>query len=815
MDTLLSYLRYGLRTLAKSPGFAFTAILTLALGIGASTAIFSVVEAVLLRALPYPDSHKIVRVWEQAPDGHRMIIAGPNFDDFRTQNHTFANLAAFGSFLSSVSGGREPVRVNVALVSPAFFDVFRVAPWQGQVFRENAQNAPAAVVSYGYWQRYLGASPDLSKLHVAMEGKIYPIAGVMPPGFDFPSGVAVWIPREHDPATSRTGHNWNAVGRVRDDATVAQARADLSTIARRIKSQYGKDADLDAASVVPLAEAMVGDVRTALLTVLAAAGLLLLVTCANVGGLFLARTSARQKELAVRRALGASRGRLIGLFLAESFLLSLAGGAMGVLTAISAVRLLRAILPANLPRQEGIGVDLPAVLFALAATVAVAISLGLFASWRATQGELQEELSASSRGYSGSGATHRLRSLLVAAQIAVTLMILVATGLLGRSFLRLVSISPGFNPKRLITMEFSPPHAEDPEATVRQIHRMDEMLTRLRAIPGTESVGLSGAMPVANGDNLANGDFLILHGEKPPTSFDQWDRFERDPTRVGNALYAVASEEYFRTLGIPLIRGRMFGEQDGWNSPHVAVISETLARQRWTGQDPIGQEIDFGNMDGNLKPLTIVGVAGDVLAQGLNSLPSPIIYVDYRQRGFNSNSTPTILMRSSAQPGEILPAARGIFRDLVPDVPVKFSTFTDEMSGWLADRRFLFLLVGAFAISALALAAIGIYGVVAFSVGRRTPEFGIRMALGAQRKDVLRLVLRDGTRIAALGVAIGLACSLAITRLMGSLLFGVSPSDPLTFAVVAFVLTSVALLAAYFPARRATRVDPMVALRHE
>jgi predicted permease len=370
-------------------------------------------------------------------------------------------------------------------------------------------------------------------------------------------------------------------------------------------------------------------------------------------------------------------------------------------------------------------------------------------------------------------------------------------------------------------MEFSPPNpqgqafAMKPSDIMRQAHLLENLLSRLRAIPGTESVGLAGAIPVAAGDDLADGDFLILNGQKPPADFNEWDRIAQNTSQVGHALYAVAGEEYFRTMGIPLIRGRMFGEQDGWSSPHVALISQSLARQRWPNQDPIGQVIEFGNMDGNLKPLTIVGIAGDVRARGLDSPPSPIIYVDYRQRGINVNSSPTILMRSTAPVAEIVAAARSIFYDLAPDIPVKFSTFGDEMGGWLADRSYLLLLVGIFALAALALAAVGIYGVVAFSVTRRTQEIGIRMALGAQRPDVLRLVVGEGAGLAVLGVAIGIAASFAITRLLSSLLFEVKATDPITFIGVAVLLTFVALLASYIPARRAMHLDPNTALRFE
>jgi putative ABC transport system permease protein len=824
IETLLQDLRYALRMLRKNPGFTAVAILTLALGIGASTAIFSVVEAVLLRALPYPNPQKLVRVWEQAPDGHLMNLADPNFDDFAAQNDTFADLAGYEYWLSSVSGGSEPVRVNIASVSGGFFKTLGVEPFRGRAFASDelqVHGAPAAIVSHSYWQRSLGGAADVATIHLKMEGAVYSVVGVMPAGFDYPPDVAVWIPRELYPELpGRTAHNWRGLGRVRDGVSIAQARANLSAIARRIKEQYGKEVDLNDAAVVPLADATVGDVRTALLTLLGGVGLLLLVACANVAGLLVARTSTRRKELAVRVALGAGRGRVIQQFLAESFSLSLAGGALGVAIAIAAVKALPAILPTNLPRQEGMAVNIPVLLFAFAAIVAVAVSLGLFAAWRATAGDLQEALTAGSRSYTGAGSSQRLRGFLVVGEIAATLVILVGAGLLGRSFLQLISTNPGFSGHNLMTMEFSLPTPQwqqgmDDAEVARQIHLVEEILTRLRAIPGAEAVGVAGALPVAAGDSLADGNFLILNGPAAPADLNEFSRIAQSPAQVGRAYYCVASEGYFRTTGIPLIRGRVFGDQDDWNSPNVAVISESLARQRWPNQDVIGQVIEFGNMDGNLKPVTVAGIVGDVRANGLDLPPSPIIYVDYRQRGMKANSSPTIVMRGAAPEGQMVAGARVIFHDLAPDVPVKFSTFTDEMSAWLANRRFLLLVVGFFAAAALTLAAVGIYGVVAFSVARRTQEIGVRVALGAQRGDVLRLVVGEGARLAFLGVAIGIAVSFAITRFISSLLFGVSSTDPLTFASVAALLSLAALAASYVPARRAMRVDPMVALRYE
>ena len=824
MGTLWMELRYGLRALKRSPGFAAVAVLTLGLGIGASTSIFSVVDAVLLRPLPYPNPQQIVRVWEQGPSGQRWNFADPNFDDFRAQNNTFASLAKYGYDFSSVSGGSEPTRVNIAAVSRDFFKALGVQPVLGRTFAPEEQRehgSPSVIVSYDYWQRYLGGREDLSKFQLSLQGGVYSVVGVMPRGFDFPPGVAAWFPSElYSEDSSRTAHNWQALGRLRDGVTVAQARANLGGIARRIKEQYGKDVDLNDAAVVPLADAMVGDVRTALLTLAGAVTLLLLVACANVAGLLLARSTARRKELAVRAALGAGRGRLLQQFLAESFVLSFAGGALGVLLAIWAVSIFPAILPASLPRHEGIAVDASVLFFALAAIVAVAISLGLFAAWRAATGNVQEALGSGSRSYSG-GSSHRVRGFLVIGEIAVTLVILVGAGLLGRSFLRLLATSPGFQQQNLIIMEFSLPmqgwadFAANPASLARQTRLLDDILGRLRAIPGAQTVGLGGGLPVAAGDDLPEGDFLLLGGRKAPATFDEWGQLAHSKEDTGHALYCVASEEYFRTLGIPLIRGRLFGEQDGPDTPHVALISEALARERWPNHDPLGEQINFGNMDGNLKSQTIVGIVGDVRARGLDAPPSPVIYMDYRQRGMKANSSPTILIRTAVPAGQIISTARGIFHDLAPDIPVKFSTFEQEMGGWLANRRFLLLLVGLFAAAAMGLAAVGIYGVVAFAVTRRTQEIGIRMSLGAQPGNILRLVLGEGARMAAFGVVIGIAASLAITRLMSSLLYDVAPTDPLTFIAVSVLLGGVALVASYIPTRRAMRLDPTEALRYE
>ena len=822
VQTCWKDLRFAFRMLRKNPGFTVIAVLTLALGIGASTSIFSVVDAVLLRPLPFPNPQQVVTVWELSADGRRMHLADPNFLDFREQNRTLVGLAQFSTGPESVSGGSEPVRMNVAAVSQDFFKMMGVEPVQGRDFTADElrlHGTPAMIVSHGYWQQYLGSRADFSNARLTMGGQVYSVIGVMPQGFDFPAGISAWISREqlYGWGPSRSAHNGEGIARLGDGVSLKQARADLRTIARRIKSQYGKGTDIHSgymlidAAVVPLADALVGDVRAALVTLFAAVILLFLVACANVAGLLLARTVARRKELAVRAALGAGRGRLVQQLLAESLALALAGGGLGTLAAIWTTNLLPAILPADLPRQQAIAINGAALLFTLIATLVVAVGLGFFSASRAGGWDLNEALGAGSRSYSA--GSQKARSALVIGEIAVTLMLLVGAGLLGRSFLRLISVNPGLNGEHLVLATFVPTTPQTTNASIRPVQLIDSVLSRLRGIPGVQSAGFTGELPIATG--FASGQFLILDGRQPPANFDEWERFTQTPGNVGDALYCVTSADYFRTAGIPLLRGRLFDERDGHDSLHVAVISQAVAQQKWPNEDPIGHVIEFGNMDGNLKPLTIVGIVADVRAEGLDRPVTPVIYVDYQQRGLSGNASPMILLRTSAGAGPVVDAARSIFRDLAPDLPVKFSTFADEMGGWLSVKRFLLVLAGVFAAAALALAAVGTYGLVAHSVTRRTQEIGIRMGLGAQRGDVLRLILGEGARLAAFGVVIGIAVSLVITRLMSSLLFGISAMDPLTFAVVAVLLSAVALLASYIPARRAMRVDPMVALRYE
>lgn len=828
MEALMQDVKYGMRVLVKNPGFTLIAVLILALGIGASTAIFSVIDAVLLRPLSYPNPQRLVTVWEKEADGRRVRLADPNFLDFRSQNHTLQGLATFFWGPDSVSGGSEPVRVNIGLVSQDFFKVMGVEPFRGREFSADEarlHGTPAMIVSYGYWQQYLGGRADFSQVHLSMDGQTYSVVGVMPQGFDFAGAkVAVWVPREpYGWSDSRSSHNSEGIARLRDGVSVEQARTDLDTIARRIHAEYGKneisDYFLTDATAIPLADVIVENVRVALIALFGAVILLFLVACANVAGLLLARTSARRKELAVRAALGAGRGRLVQQLLTESLTLALAGGALGTLLSSWTTQLLPTILPASLPRQQDIAINGTVLLFTLAATLTVAAGLGLFAAWRAGKVDLGDALSAGSRGYSS--ASQKARSSLVIGEIAATLVLLVSAGLLGRSFLRLISVSPGFNGENLLVLKFSLPQPQD-ELTpqqrqaeiARQTQFLDNALERVRAIPGVESAGVAGALPVADADGFNDGTFLILNGHPAPTNFDEWSRMARNMKQTGQADRAVASAGFFRATGIPLIQGRMFGAQDGPDAPNVALISQNLAREKWPNQNPVGQVIDFSNMDGILKPLTIIGVVGDVRAEGLDQPMSPMVYVDYRQRGLG-NGSPAVVLRTALSSGAIVSPARAIFHQLDPNIPVEFSTYAEALGGWMAQKRFLFLLAGVFAAAALTLAAVGLYGLLSYAVTRRTQEIGVRVALGAQRSDVLRLIVGEGARLALMGVAIGIAASLAVTRLMSSLLFGIRATDPLTFAAVAVLLFLVALFASYVPARRAMRVDPIVALRYE
>jgi putative ABC transport system permease protein len=817
MQTILQDLRYGARSLAKNKAFTAVAVLTLALGIGATTAIFSVVYGVLLRPLPYRDSNRIVAVFEVNSNGGWSHLADPNFDDFRDQNRSFQAIAKYNSYVVSVSGVSEPTRTEVAHVSPDFLKIFGIQPIIGRDFSaDDAKKGagPTVLVSYGYWRQNLRSPQELSQAHLKIDGAVYSVIGVLPAGFRFPSEVDLWLPTDLEGENrSRTAHNYLAVGRLRDGVSVEQANKDISTIARRIHDTSTEQGDylLKDGIAVPLQESITGKSRSALLVLLGAVGFLLLVACANVANLLLAQASTRERELAIRSALGAVRGQLIRQFLTETFLLALIGGGLGVLLAYWGVAALVGLAPQNLPRLDSVSISIPVLGFALLLSAAIATSLGAFTALRATSGDVRKGLEEGGRGQAGSQGSQRVGRVIVAAQIAITLVLVVGAGLFGRSLLKVLEVNPGFRVDKIVTMDVALPWVEDPRAKASQAIFFSNLIDRLKQIPGARKVGAISGLPLVGG-GLPDGMFQLMNQSEVPKKMEDFGALLQQKERLGIADFGVATDGYFQALGIPLIRGRMFDERDGPDSPHVAVISESLARERWPNQDPIGHTIEFGNMDGDLRLLTIVGIVGDTREYGLDAPPRPTVYVNLFQR---PSSAITLTMLSDADARLVTSAARGILQDLDPEIPAKFQTFSQVYSASLGSRKFNLTLIGLFAITALLLATVGVFGVMAYSVSRRTREIGVRVALGAGSGDVLRMILSQGLRTISIGVAIGIAGSLALTRTMESLLFGVTATDPLTFGGVTLLLIGAALLACYVPARRATHVDPLVALRYE
>jgi len=803
--------------LGKNPGLTAVAVLTLALGVGATTAIFSVVYGVLLRPLPYPDSNRITAVSEITSKGRPSRIADPNFDDFRDQSRSFQAIAKYNEGIASVSGGSQPTRTTVAGVSPDFLKVFSIQPILGRDFSANDAKKGAGrtvLVSYGYWRQHLGSPRDLSQAHLKIDAGVYSVIGVLPEGFRFPPEVDLWLPADLDGENpSRTSHNYNAVGRLRDGVTVKQANQEIAAIARHIHDASSEQGDylLKDGIVIPLQDSITGEARSPQLVLVGAVGFLLLVACANVANLPLAQASVRVRELAIRCALGAARGRLVRQFLTESFLLSLAGGGLGVLAARWGVAGLVALAPENLPRLDSVSISIPVLAFAFLLSSAVAVGLGAFTAIRATSGDPRKGFAEGGRGPASSRHGQGVGRAIVAAQIAITLVLVVGAGLLGRSLVKVLEVDPGFRVDKIVTMDVSLPWVEDPSAKASQTRFFSNLIARLKQIPGVRQVGATSGLPLVDG-GLPDGMFLLMTQSEMPKTTDAFASLLQQKERIGIADFCVATDGYFKALGIPLIRGRIFDERDGPDSPHVAVISESLARERWPNQDPIGHTIEFGNMDGDLRLLNIVGIVGDTHEYGLDAPPRPTAYVNLFQRPRPAIS---LTMLSDADTRLLTSAARGILQDLNPEIPAKFQTLSQVYSASLGSRKFNVILIGFFGITALLLATAGVFGVMAYSVAQRTREIGVRMALGASSRGVLGMVLGQATATAAVGVVIGIAGAFALTRWMQSQLFGVSPTDPPTFVGVALLLILVSLAACYFPARRATRVDPLVALRYE
>ncbi len=815
MESVLRDVRYVARSFARTPGFFLVTALTLALGIGATTAIFSVVSGVLLQPLPYPDSERIVQLFGVDKTGSRTSLSEPNFADWKTQARDYSAMAmsSAGSVIT-VNGLSEPVRARATSVSRDFFPVFRLAPEAGRTFLDDELRLgapPTAVVSHAFWQKYLGASRAAIGRTITIGSKLVTIVGVMPPEMSYPAGNEIWMPHEIDePNRSRTSGGWRVLARLRDGVTVEQAQRDLSALSRRLKLEYRDETWMVDAVAVTLHEQLVGKVRTTLLVLLGASAFLLLIACANVVNLLVARMSLRRGEIGLRLALGATRSRLAQQFLIEAGVLAAVGGALGIGLAAGGIRALVALQSGMLPRADEIHLNLPVLAFAVGVSVVAALGLGLLTAWQGSRGDIRETLSAAQRTQAGSGSSTRIRQTLVVSQMALTVVLLVGAGLLGRSFRRLLDINPGYQTQHAVILDATLPFESDSNAPRRTVAFYDELMARARAIPGVTKVGAANGVPLIG--SAADGAFIILTRADEKIDFSMYPQLTKDPARSGYANFLVVDGNYFDAMSIPVLRGRAFGSGDTQDAPHVGVISASLARAKWPNEDPIGKIIQYGNMDGDLRPFTVVGVVGDVRDQSLAIEPEPTFYAYLPQRTRAAQSL-HVVMQTAGDPTPVLAPARAIVRGLRPDVPPVVRTMETVVATSVADRRFVLLLVAVFGGAALLLATLGVYSVVSYIVTQRRREIGVRIALGAQRADVLSLVLRQGALLAVVGIAVGGVVALALTRLLKGLVFGVSTTDPLAFSGVVVLLAAVALLASWLPARRAARVDPMNELR--
>jgi putative ABC transport system permease protein len=801
-------LRYGLRMLLKNPGFTIVAVVALALGIGANSAIFSVVNTVLLRPLPYKEPERLVMVWEDdTKHGYpRDTPAAANYIDWRDQNQVFESMAAIADLSFNLTGVGEPERIDGKRVSANLFPLLGVEPQLGRTFSPE-ENRPGAnrvvVMSHGLWQRRFGSDPKIIGQSLNLNGESYTVVGVMPPTFQFPSrDDQLWVPIAFDSkeAANRRRHYLQVIARMKPGITLQRSQAEMKAIAARLQQQYPDDNTDLGAAVTPLHEHVAGDIKPALLVLLGAVGFVLLVACANVANLLLARAAGRQKEIAVRIALGASRLRLIRQFLTESILLAALGGGVGLLLSVWGVNLLKAFIPENISQAKAITIDAKVLVFTLLVSLLTGLIFGLAPATQASNFNLNETLKEGGRDSAAGSRGNRIRGMLVIAEVAVSLILLIGAGLLINSFLRLRSVDPGFRSDNLLTMKIALAKQKYPDQTQRSAF-YTELLRRVEALPGVRAAAVTNWIPlVRQGDSVG----VTIEGRPAP-----------EPGKMPIVVTRIISPHYFSTMGIQLLQGRGFdAQQDRADSAGVAVISETMARRFWPGEDPLGKRITPGTPESPDDWLTIIGVVKDVRQFELNADPKPQMYLTYTQAGFFEPRD--LVVSTGVEPLSLATTVRRTVWEIDKDQPVSnISTMEDVLSESIARQRFSMLLLGIFAALALVLAAVGIYGVMSYSVAQRTREFGIRIALGAQGSDVLKLAVGGGLKLVLVGVLIGLAAAFILTRVMSSLLFGVSATDPTTFITISLVLISVSVLASYIPARRATKVDPMIALRYE
>jgi predicted permease len=824
LGELIRDVRYGLRQLRSSPAFTATVVVTLALGIGANTAVFSVVDAVLIRPLPFRSPDRLVQLWETEAAPGTYPFAGPDYLDWQAQNHTLAGLSLYTWQQSAnASGAGEPEQVSVVRTQASFFRVLGVEPLLGRTFvagEDQAEHDRVAILSFGFWQRHFGGRRDALGKTLELNFEKYTVVGVMPASFRMVGEADIWVPQDMTPQGlgMRGSHNYLAIGRLKPGVTIAQARAEFETIAKRLERQYPKSNDNVGAAVVPLKEELVGNSRPELLIMLGVVGLVLLIACANVANLSQVRATGRHREIAVRRALGAARGRIVRQLLTESVVLSLAGGACALALAWAGVNTLAAAPNLPIPQPNAIRLDGMVLLFTLVVSLLVGVLFGLVPAWRVSQLHLNDEIkSSAAAALSTTGERRLLRDALVVGEIATSLAVLVGAGLLLRSFIRLRETKVGVVPEGVLTASLVLPAQK--YATTGQIGSFyQRLLDRLRRAPGVKEAAISTELPLEGGSN----GYITIPGN-PNAAFEkvlvEWN---------------YVTPTYFKVLGVPFFKGRNFTEEDSRDTvestakvdamvkarrihplPGVefpAIINRTMAKTFWPGQEALGQAFELGG----IVQARVIGIVGDVNEWGIREPVIPEAYWPL-SGAFDEFGRPMIItLKSGGNPSALIILLRKQVRALDNGLALfRVRTMAEVISEHTGGTRYRTLLFGFFGLLALALAAVGIYGVMAYTVNQRTHEIGIRLALGAQKADVLRMVVGQGLRLTVAGLAAGLVGSLALTRLLSSLLYGVTPTDPLTFVVISLILLGIALLACYIPARRATKVDPMVALRYE
>jgi putative ABC transport system permease protein len=807
MNSIIKDIRFAIRGLLKHQGFTAIAVVTLALGIGGSTSIFTVVNAALLRGLPYKSPDRLYHLWEQTPKQEfpKREFSYPDYQDYQ-QNNVFEGLAAYSGGGAILSGQGDPESLNAPRVNAAFFSVLGVEPLLGRTFQngEDNQNGPrVTVLTYGLWQRRFGADPGIIGRGLTINGESYTVIGVLPASFQFALRSAdLFLPYQptQGQLTRRYMHGTNLIGRLKPGKTAEEAQSELNLIAGRIEQQFNDSHAGVKARVVPLQEEIVGNVRPILLVLLGAVGFVLLIACANVASLLLTRSIARQKEVAIRSALGASRWRVIRQLLTESILLSLAGGVAGLLIAYWGVPALVAVLPQSqlsaMPFLTSLHIDTGILAFSVALSLLTGLIFGLAPALQSSKLDLNEALKEGGRQTSA-GAGHRLRSAMVVTEIALAVVLLVGAGLMMKSLLRLLQTNIGFQTENLLTMTVILPPAKYTD-TNQQINFNDQLRQRVQSLPGVVGAGTVNILPV----NSGNTTRFIIDGDPIPP-----------PGKETEANIRTISDDYFKTLGVPLLAGRMFDERDGPNNPGVVIIGKTIADRMFAGRDPVGRRLRYASVQAD--PVLIVGVVGDVKITGIDEAIRPVLYYPFRQ---SSSIFANLVARTNSDPNTLAGAIRNEVRTLEPDAAILNVRTMDEMIAQTPAsfmRRFPALVIGIFAGVALLLASIGIYGVVSYSVSQQTHYIGVRMALGASPADILKMVLKQGLVLALLGVGIGVGAALGLMRLLTTLLYQVSATDVGTFMIVTGTLFVVALLACFLPARRATKVDPLVALRYE